>query len=806
MIGNTSLSRNNTALGQLGVPNDLLLVVNANGTIVSTQNVTLLNTTTSTTPAVEKTEAQEEFENMKSGEKEALMSTGIFMLLIILIICLFGAQMLKRFNIRIIQLPVLATLIGMFIGFILRVVLGWSTILENILAFNQDLFFILLLPPIIFESGFSMEGKKSALFFKNFGAILWYAFFATFTSFVFVGCTMFLAGIVRICVPLTLQQAFAFGALISSTDPVSVLAIFKEMRADPTLDVLVAGESLLNDAIAIVLYKAIIEPQNKDIWMYAFSFVLCFIMSFVVGAVVAFASAFIFKHMELHTQENQVLEAALIVIVPWVAYMAGDGLGYSGVVSILFCGMLMALYTYPNLSTEGKIVAHSVFSSLAFLAETIVFVFLGLAIFSFNQQWERLGLLLCTLIFVSTSRVLSVYSTSWIVNIFRSEKISPNFQHTMILSGLRGAIAFALSLRARADFGGEAGSAILTATLFYALFTILIVGTSLVPLLDHLDVKVNDSGGDHSYGLVVRGRRQSLEMENLISSGNCGCLKRILMRFHASYLRPTFTHVKRRSDDSHSCDGSPTETDNGTDENGIRHLMKKAAERKAERQMSGDLELHAGGVFGDSPLKFGSDDDEDRATEMAHAAAFAAAGGGGSPHADAYGRRRSPDDLFNPHAPPSNGYALHPLPVVSSIGKPAGSNAMPDFPGSASARSGGGARGLGGEPLYELEVEDSESPGLFPSAASRSDPVPRGSPLPSPLSGDDASKEGQAVGEVNRGGGGGDQLPSVELMNSPDHGTRSQQLNVFAEAAGEGGKSENGKGAEGGGSEDAEGL
>jgi len=113
---------------------------------------------------------------------------------------------------------------------------------------------ILLLPPIIFESGYNMHKKP---FFKNIGSVLAYAFGGTFIAIIFSSCFFYLCGSIGISYPFDWQQAWAFGSLISATDPVAVLAIFKEMDANENLYAIVFGESIFNDAIGIVMFETV---------------------------------------------------------------------------------------------------------------------------------------------------------------------------------------------------------------------------------------------------------------------------------------------------------------------------------------------------------------------------------------------------------------------------------------------------------------------------------------------------------------------------------------------------------------------
>ena len=160
------------------------------------------------------------------------------------------------------------------------------------------LFMILLLPPIIFESGYNMQKKH---FFKNVGSIMMYAFIGTFIAILFSSLLFYLCGWVGLTPEFTPAESLAFGSLISSTDPVAVLAIFKEMDVDATLYTLIFGESIFNDAIAIVMYKSVSDTHNKSpelgsqIWMTLGNFCIVFMGSVLIGAIAALLIAFILK-------------------------------------------------------------------------------------------------------------------------------------------------------------------------------------------------------------------------------------------------------------------------------------------------------------------------------------------------------------------------------------------------------------------------------------------------------------------------------------------------------------------------------
>lgn len=113
---------------------------------------------------------------------------------------------------------------------------------------------ILLLPPIIFESGYNINKRP---FLKNIGTIMMYAFLGTFISIFLSSCIFYGCGKMGWSYAFSIKDSFAFGSLISTTDTVAVLSILKEMGADENLYALCFGESIFNDAIGIVAYQTV---------------------------------------------------------------------------------------------------------------------------------------------------------------------------------------------------------------------------------------------------------------------------------------------------------------------------------------------------------------------------------------------------------------------------------------------------------------------------------------------------------------------------------------------------------------------
>merc|ERR1711892_197215 len=198
-----------------------------------------------------------------------------------------------------------------------------------------------------------------------------FAIFGTAISAFVVGGGVYLLGLADIVFPLTFIQSFAFGSLISAVDPVATLAIFQALDVEPVLNMLVFGESILNDAVAIVLTTTIIEsgrPEMADIGVLSqigsgiTRFFGVFFGSAAIGTLVAMTSALVLKQIDLYT--NPSLEFALMLCFIYTPYALAEGVHLSGIMAILFCGVVMSHYTHYNMSPITQITMQQTMMSL----------------------------------------------------------------------------------------------------------------------------------------------------------------------------------------------------------------------------------------------------------------------------------------------------------------------------------------------------------------------------------------------------------------------------------------------------------
>lgn len=175
----------------------------------------------------------------------------IFFALSVIAVCILMIHFLIQANFEFLPESVVVVLIGALIGLVLKLIssqhLGnWQK--EE--AFSPTMFFLVLLPPIIYESGYNLHKGN---FFQNIGSILIFSIVGTTISALVIGGGVYLLGLADVAYRLDFAESFAFGSLISAVDPVATLAIFHALDIDPILNMLVFGESILNDAVSIVL-------------------------------------------------------------------------------------------------------------------------------------------------------------------------------------------------------------------------------------------------------------------------------------------------------------------------------------------------------------------------------------------------------------------------------------------------------------------------------------------------------------------------------------------------------------------------
>lgn len=355
---------------------------------------------------------------------------------VILLLCGVGvvAMLLARF----IRIPY--TLLLVALGFILSLLIVHFDIDTGVRASNfQDLMLFVLLPILIFEAAFGLNSK---LLFKYFPNVITLAtvgvLISTIVTAVFLYFGIGHAGFPFIAALLT-------GVVISATDPVAVVGQLKALKAPDDLNVLIEGESLFNDATAIVLFGIILSialgQSEPDLTSAVVVFSKVFFGGIIIGSTFGYFTAILLKFVEISVPHLVVIT---LLLAYGTFYIAEHLLHVSGIVAVLFAALLFKKVAHNSLKYFHTGL-HDVWESLGFIANIFVFVLLGLVIslHMFSEMWLAITLAI-TGAFIA--RIVAVYTSIWINNYMFGQPTNSKYPPIMIWGGLRGAVTIALVL------------------------------------------------------------------------------------------------------------------------------------------------------------------------------------------------------------------------------------------------------------------------------------------------------------------------------------------------------------------------
>ncbi|KIY44879.1 sodium/hydrogen exchanger, partial [Fistulina hepatica ATCC 64428] len=468
-------------------------------------------------------------------EEEFYSSWSLFLVCMLLVLSLWTSYYLQIKRIRAVHETLVSILAGMTVGLIVR--LSPGTMIREMLTFKHTLFFNLLLPPIILNSGYELKQEN---FFRNFGSILTFAFLGTCISAIGVGVLVYIYSFLGLeSLDLTLIECLTFGSTLSATDPVTILAIFNQYKVDPKLYTVIFGESLLNDAVSIVMYETLTQFHGTEevyishIFHGIGIFLLSFSVSMALGVLFGLAMSLLLKHSALMRYPS--IESCLVALCAYTCYFFSNGLSMSGIVSLLFCGITLKHYAYHTMSRRTQRASKALFSTLAQLSENFIFIYLGMALFTSAPTTEPVGtyvkplFITITTVAVVFTRYAAVFPLSEALNFVyrhvrgqRTEELPHTYQMMLFWAGLRGAVGVALA----AGFKGKNGQMLRTTVLVVVVLTVVVFGGTTARMLEVLGIRTgvedeaasSDDDDDPRTGVWL-GREEAPGMWRRDSSG-----------------------------------------------------------------------------------------------------------------------------------------------------------------------------------------------------------------------------------------------------------------------------------------------
>lgn len=411
----------------------------------------------------------------------------------------------------------------MLVGLIIRISPGHF--IQEHVTFNYSYFFNLLLPPIILNSGYELH---QANFFRNITTILSFAFLGTFLAAIILGVILYVWTSLGLeGVNISLLDAISVGAALSATDPVTILSIFNAYKVDPKLYTIIFGESLLNDAICIVMFETAQKFSGEafkisSLFKGTGMFLMTFTISLLIGTIVGIMTALLLKHS--HVRRFPQIESCIVLLFAYASYFFSNGCHMSGIVSLLFCGITLKHYAYYNMSRRTQIAVKYIFQLLAQLSENFIFIYLGLSLFTEVELIFKPMLIIITAIAVCASRWVAVFPLSKFINFVHrrrgqayvsptQDEIPANYQMMLFWAGLRGAVGVALA----AGLTGEHANSLKATILVVVVLTVIVFGGTTARMLEILGIRtgvVEESQSDDEFDIEAsldkrRGREGS---------------------------------------------------------------------------------------------------------------------------------------------------------------------------------------------------------------------------------------------------------------------------------------------------------
>lgn len=327
----------------------------------------------------------------------------------------------------------------------------------------------IFLPPLLFEGSLKIQVRRLR---ASAAPILLLATLGVLVAALTTGY------LVHWILALPLWTALIFGAIIAATDPISVLAIFRESGITSRLSVIVEGESLLNDGTAAVLFLILLDgfrTGHLGIGEGIREFFIESLGGAAVGAVFGYIAGKIIQRVD-----EPRIEITLTTVLAYGSYLAANSLHVSGVIAAVSAGLMTGNVTARvGMSPHTRIALWSFWEYLSFVINSIVFLLIGLEVHIHDLVLAWRGTLL-TVAAVFVGRALSIYGLIPISNRF-SQHVSLRWQHILVAGGIRGALALALGLSLPTDFPYR--TQLLAMTFGVVAFTIVVQGFSIKPLL-----------------------------------------------------------------------------------------------------------------------------------------------------------------------------------------------------------------------------------------------------------------------------------------------------------------------------------
>ncbi len=334
---------------------------------------------------------------------------------------------------------------------------------------TKELIFTLLLPPLIFEAAYYLRWTELR---RDFPVIL---VLATMGVLLSAAVTAFGMHVVE---GWQSASALVFGVLVAATDPVSVIATFKEARVTGRLRLLVEAESLFNDGTTAVIFgivAALAQGRNLSAFGVSEALVLTVGGGILCGALMAWIVLLIAGKTDDH-----LVEVTLTTVAAYGSFLLAEHFQLSGVLATLTAGLVLgSIGPLGAISKKGREAVESFWEYAAFAANSLVFLLIGMH--EAHRHFTPIGVSAATaIVLVIAGRAVAIYPLCFLFS-WSSLRVSLRHQHVLFWGGLRGALALALALGLPVEIARR--EEIITLAFAVVAFSLFVQGLTMTPLL-----------------------------------------------------------------------------------------------------------------------------------------------------------------------------------------------------------------------------------------------------------------------------------------------------------------------------------
>ncbi|MGD8238526.1 MAG: Na+/H+ antiporter [Armatimonadota bacterium] len=414
--------------------------------------------------------------------------------------------------------------------------------------------FYLLLPPLLFEAALGLKWEH---FSRNAGPVFTLAIPGTILSIGIVGL------LCHLLLGLPLIQALLLGAIISPTDPISVLAIFRQLGVPRRLSVLMEGESLFNDAVGLVIFSILVEA-GKDPDAVSFSaglvsFVIATVGGLVVGAVLGLAASRLTR-----TIDDHLIEVTLSTILAYGAFLVAEqvqvaGYHFSGVIAVVVAGLWMGNYgRATGMSPKTVVTLHTFWEYAVFVVNSVIFLLIGVELSRLEgvpHVGRLVGLVLGVYVIYLITRAAVSHGAAYMLSSV-GEPVPVSWRHVLTWGGLKGALSMIMVLRVPATkdinlraWGGS--DFLLPATFGVVFLSLVLQGLSIRHLVKWLGLARRSEAAERFerlVGQIVANRAALTALEGL--RGSHVLTSRLHTRLAGAYEEET-EDLEERLDEMH---------------------------------------------------------------------------------------------------------------------------------------------------------------------------------------------------------------------------------------------------------------